>query len=174
MLERTRLKVRDDGGQSGPNLALSSLRGRARELKTAGLALLGAFGVFSYSIDAAVLPAVAALLGVSAMGWHRILRRRPELELIETSPRDLSERYGWGSVVQAIPPLVFLGSTYMHSRLHFGFVEGIFIVAGFVTAVPAVGFAMRSLTIHRLAGARGHDGLGDSDSAGPLTAPPAE
>ena len=136
------------------------LRKAARELKTAALAVVGAVGAFSFSIDAAQIPAVAALLAVSAVGWHRLLLKRPENELAEVEPRELSERYGWGSVVQAIPPLVFFGSTYMHAQLHFGVEEVLFIIAGLVTTVPAIGFAMRSFGVHRLAEAREQGRLG--------------
>ena len=162
-----------DDPKNRPQDAVAGARARhwlwmVRELRTAGLAVLGAVGAFTFSMEAAQIPAVAALLAVSAVGWHRLLLKRPENELVEFSPRDLSDRYGWGSVVQAIPPIVFLGSTYMHSRFHFGVEEVLFIVAAFVTAVPAVGFALRSLTVRRLAEARGH---GDLDAGDNVNAP---
>ena len=149
--------------EKGEGAPMSRLRGMVSELKTAGLALLGAVGAFTFSMEASQIPAVAALLAVSAIGWHRLLVKRLENELVEFSAQDLSDRYGWGSVVQAIPPIVFLGSTYMHSRFHFGLEEVLFIVAAFVTAVPTVGFAFRSLTVHRLAEARGHGDLEAGD-----------
>ena len=134
-------------------------------LKTAGLALLGVFGISTYTFEARLEPAVLALLFVSAMGWYRLLRGSPERELLERPALNVSHEYAALAVVQIMPPYIFFASALFHSRIHFTLEEWVFIAAGIATTVPVIGLAKRTVDVHR---------MGKGGSAGQLGEPAAE
>jgi len=121
-----------------------------RELRIAGLAIVGAVGAFTYTFDASLSAAVLALLGVSAVGWIELMRESPDLALEDELAMYLRRRYGWGAVVQIVPPWLFFASVYYHSHIHFIAEEFFFIGAGLITSVPVVGLGRRVLRMHRL------------------------
>jgi len=123
-----------------------------RNLSTGGLAILGVYGAVGVARDGSFWPAVGALLAVSSVGWLRILRRRVGDELLERRVRILRFQYGWGTLVQAVPPWIFGVSAYAYAEAGFGMIAAWFTVAAVVTAVPPPAFALRFVQLHAIAG----------------------
>ena len=123
----------------------------AREVRTAGLALLGGLGAFTYSYEASFSAPVAALLLVSAVGAAQLLLRSVEDELVHYTAHDLSVRYGYESLVYMVPPFVFFMTTYFHLVIHVTAEELIFVGAGLITTIPAAGLVMRAIRMRRVA-----------------------
>lgn len=138
-----------------------------RRLEPAGLAVAGALALFLYPMDASALAATSVFLGVSAMGWFRLLRRPVEDAVLDASARDLALREGARAVVQLVPPVIFAISATYHLDVGSVLSGNAFLAGAALTSVPPVGLFLRARKLARIASGDGVDALPSAGAAGP-------
>ncbi len=145
------------------------IRGLLRELRHSIAGILGAAAVFMFPMDASALAASTVLLGVSALGWHRLLRRSPERELLDMDLADLRSNYRWSTIVQLVPPAIFAVSAYYHLGAAFYPYGYAFLAGAILTSVPPIGMMLRARQLGRLSPADQELALPE-ESGRPVTA----
>lgn len=102
---------------------------------------LSVFALFVISMKWSLVPGVGALLGASALGWYRIIRRR--LAARHTRSEEDTTGYGWDALVQAVPPVVFGETAFLWMEA--GHLTGgvLFAAAALLTAPPPIWMIMK-------------------------------